>query len=399
MKNNYLCLIGLVFVVTSMAQVGVNTTSPKAMLEVKSTDSANPNPTDGLLIPRVSNLSSVNPTADQDGMLIYLTNNVTVNANTYSKGFLYWDNTNSDWFSVGSSEWKSGTNNNGDALIYATQPNASGTKIVITDDGRIGIGTDNPVERFEFSGDDDNDLQITSANVNPPNVILYNTGGSLSVPSLANSNQEIGALLFKTNNGYGVQEVGGIHYFIDGTPSATSLPTKLVINNTKENQISDSGSFTIRANGNVGVGTLNPTAKLNLPAANGTANSAPLKFTAGTNLTVPESGAMEYDGNNLYFTNNENVREVVMKGVIVDENLDFPSIPNLSSYELDVPFNGITQGSICSCSPVGSIENGLTWSCYISDNNVVKVRLLNASIAGNIDPVSRNWKITVLNPD
>ena len=33
------------------------------------------------------------------------------------------------------------------------------------------------------------------------------------------------------------------------------------------------------------------------------ANSSPLKFTSGTNLTTPEAGAVEYDGVNTYITN------------------------------------------------------------------------------------------------
>ncbi len=394
MKKKYLSAMSILYFSLLQAQVGINTTTPAAILDIQPTNAANPNPNDGLLIPRVTNLAEVNPSSNQNGMLIYLSNDVVKNAKVYSKGFLYWDSEAVDWFPLSSGEWKSGVNQNGEALIYSTQANANGTKIVVTDEGKIGIGTDNPVEKFEFKGSGDNDFQITSADSNPPNLILYNTGGTVDYPTLPNTNQEIGALLFKTNNGYGMQEVGGIHYFMDGTPNASSLPTKLVINTTKNNQITDSGSFTIRGNGNVGIGTLNPSAKLNLPASDGTSNSAPLKLTAGTILSNPEPGAMEYDGTNLYFTNASNAREVVMKGLVIDGNLDFPSIANLSSYELEIPLQGISQNSICNCSPVGAIESGLTWSCYVIDN-AIKIRLLNASILGAIDPISRNWKITV----
>ena len=44
------------------------------------------------------------------------------------------------------------------------------------------------------------------------------------------------------------------------------------------------------------------TATLHIRAGTATAGSAPLKFTAGTNLTTPENGAFEFDGTNLYFT-------------------------------------------------------------------------------------------------
>lgn len=49
-------------------------------------------------------------------------------------------------------------------------------------------------------------------------------------------------------------------------------------------------------------GTSSPTAKLHIAAGTAAATSAPLKLTAGTNLTTPENGAFEFDGTNLYFT-------------------------------------------------------------------------------------------------
>jgi len=41
---------------------------------------------------------------------------------------------------------------------------------------------------------------------------------------------------------------------------------------------------------------------MHLYSGTATANTAPLKFTSGTNLTTPEAGAVEYDGNALYAT-------------------------------------------------------------------------------------------------
>src|ERR1051325_491172 len=55
-------------------------------------------------------------------------------------------------------------------------------------------------------------------------------------------------------------------------------------------------------NGNLGIGITTPTARLHLPAGTATANTAPLKLTAGTNLTTPENGAVEYNGTHFYAT-------------------------------------------------------------------------------------------------
>lgn len=66
----------------------------------------------------------------------------------------------------------------------------------------------------------------------------------------------------------------------------------------------------IAANLNVAISGLatsiltSPTAYLHLAAGVGgaTVSSAPLKFTSGTNLTTAETGAIEYNGTNLFFT-------------------------------------------------------------------------------------------------
>lgn len=54
--------------------------------------------------------------------------------------------------------------------------------------------------------------------------------------------------------------------------------------------------------GNFGIRNTSPTAYLHLGAGTATANTAPLKFTSGTNLTSPVAGAVEYDGTQLYFS-------------------------------------------------------------------------------------------------
>lgn len=59
----------------------------------------------------------------------------------------------------------------------------------------------------------------------------------------------------------------------------------------------------IAAAGQVGFGGItSPTAVVHLAAGSATASTAPLKFNSGTNLTVAEAGATEFDGTQLFFT-------------------------------------------------------------------------------------------------
>ncbi|MGC4042018.1 MAG: tail fiber domain-containing protein [Flavobacterium sp.] len=97
------------FVLQSHSQVGINTTTPNAQLEIKSGDQASPANTDGILIPKVDVFSTVNPTVNQDGMMVYLTTIAGAN----EPGFYYWDNANSIWKGVGGSKGWSLNGNSG----------------------------------------------------------------------------------------------------------------------------------------------------------------------------------------------------------------------------------------------------------------------------------------------
>jgi hypothetical protein len=70
---------------------------------------------------------------------------------------------------------------------------------------------------------------------------------------------------------------------------------------------------TVSASGRIGAGIPSPTARLHLGA--GSATQAPLKFTAGTNLTTPAAGAMEWDGSKLYITSGTNRRQLAYNEV------------------------------------------------------------------------------------
>ncbi|WP_299684799.1 tail fiber domain-containing protein [uncultured Dokdonia sp.] len=118
-----LLLITLLMVSTiTIAQVGINTTSPKATLDITASNSSSPTATDGILIPRISNFPITNPTAEQQSMLVYLNTartgvNISGTPQDYSVGFYYWDHTIPNWVSVVpevSADWK--TTGNNDAI-------------------------------------------------------------------------------------------------------------------------------------------------------------------------------------------------------------------------------------------------------------------------------------------
>ena len=62
----------------------------------------------------------------------------------------------------------------------------------------------------------------------------------------------------------------------------------------------DTSYYFLRGN-KFGIG-VSATARLHIVGGTATANTAPIKFTAGTNLTTPEAGTIEFNGNSLFFT-------------------------------------------------------------------------------------------------
>lgn len=109
--KKYYVLLCLFFSTCLMAQVGINTTTPNAQLDIQSSNQVTPTNTDGLLIPKVDTFPATNPTAVQQGMLVYLTTTVGTN----QPGFYYWNNPTISWIPIGNNNnnnWNL-TGNNG----------------------------------------------------------------------------------------------------------------------------------------------------------------------------------------------------------------------------------------------------------------------------------------------
>lgn len=76
MKNNYLIIQVLLLLCSSVSysQVGINTTTPKATLEIVGKNSGGAvDPKDGIVIPRVNKVSNASGTTNSQ--LVYLTAN------------------------------------------------------------------------------------------------------------------------------------------------------------------------------------------------------------------------------------------------------------------------------------------------------------------------------------
>ena len=124
-----------------MAQVGINTTTPNAQLDIRSSNQTTPSNTDGMLIPKVDTFPATNPTIAQQGMLVYLTTNVGTNLS----GFYYWNNPTLTWIPIKGTD--TGTLDQaydfGGAGNGRTITADAGAVTINGTDGFVSIGTSN----------------------------------------------------------------------------------------------------------------------------------------------------------------------------------------------------------------------------------------------------------------
>lgn len=211
-----------------MAQVGINTTEPKASLDIQSSNQATPANNDGILIPKIDEFPATNPTAAQNGMMVFVTG-----AGTPAKGFYFWDHAATSWvpFSTGAttSEWT-------DHGTYLS-PTDGNTK-----DVAIG-GNDNPLSRLTVRSD--KQAAALFANTTPKNGVmlglntyLENTATATSASTAGVYNDVLehgqGYLLGMWNRirGDGSGKHLGVRNNINGAGTGEQVGVENVINNT-----------------------------------------------------------------------------------------------------------------------------------------------------------------------
>ena len=147
----------------------------------------------------------------------------------------------------------------------------------------------------------DNLTLDSTANATKGNVLINPTGGRVGIGT-TNPSGPI-HLRFMGSSGKTFSNNGGLLVESDGISNLWYIM-----------QVSTLGApdaFSINNTGNIGVGRDNSTARIHIAASSGAANTAPLKLTAGTNLTTPEPGAIEFDGTSLFYTTSGGVRQTI----------------------------------------------------------------------------------------
>jgi hypothetical protein len=95
MKRQILTIFTVFVAMNGIAQVGINTGSPQALLDIRAKNTVNPEKEVGFIVPRIQEFPATNPGANQNGMLVFISKpNV---ADYWMNSFYYWHNADMRW--------------------------------------------------------------------------------------------------------------------------------------------------------------------------------------------------------------------------------------------------------------------------------------------------------------
>lgn len=248
----------------------------------------------------------------------------------------------------------------------------------------------------------------TSGVLTPTNLHWDNTYSRLGIGTaspLSSLNIQDGSLYIgsSTNTSQTQNILFSYGYNFNGTPLGVSKITSTYNNNNASASLEFYTSppssnpierIFIATTGEIGLGMSTPTAVVQIKAGTTSSNTAPLKFTSGTNLTTVEAGAMEFNGTNLFFSPST-TRHTVNHGLTGSATLDFLSTNTQSSIDMTIAVTGAADGDVVSLGvPNTAVNANTSYSAWVSAPNTVTVRFNNYS-SGTVDPASALFKVFV----
>lgn len=402
-RNYKLLFIGFALFLTNVAKsqnVGINATgsTPDATAGLD-IDFSNK----GLLIPRVA-LTATNSagpiTTPTTSLLVYNTATAGSAPNNVTPGYYFW--TGTAWTRL-SNGTQGGWDLQGNSGTNATN-NFVGTTDAVDLVMKTG-GTERL--RVENSSGDIVIGSATTGTIRSTQELVMRQDGDTYGPSilrLRNRNSENGAIfettdpsitlvdfIFKTN-------ISQSNIRMEGRVGSTftgAAPEWQIGEAANPSFVTNhAGTYSYIRRGNFGVGVAQPSAYIHLKAGTATASNAPLKFTSGTNLTTPESGAVEFDGTNYYATSS-GVRYTLAKTLTGSATLDFTAGARLS-HDLTITVTGATTNDFVIVNPAAiTIKANSCYTAWVSASNTVTVRFSNYTNSP-INPDPGTFRVTVL---
>lgn len=146
---------------------------------------------------------------------------------------------------------------------------ATGTtdKMVVTDTGYVGIGTNAPAVPLHLKGTNINDTKIISHYTGTTsggggNILMFHNNDPATNNGLPQANDRLGNLMFGSYIGSLGVAGAGISAYADGVWTNSSAPTYLSFQTAPAGTTGRADRMRITSVGNVGINTVSPTQKL-----------------------------------------------------------------------------------------------------------------------------------------
>lgn len=199
----------------------------------------------------------------------------------------------------------------GNALVVEDSVNPDGTPFVVSSNGTVGIGETSP-QLYVTAG-----MVLKGASANTPTIFNWNTTNDINQSTFifrkdragaaVVSGDRIGFIGWNAYDGDSYYMAAGIEGAVDGSPSTDNMPGRLVFQTTPSGSATRLERMRITNSGNVGIGTISPSASCLLHLTSTTSGFRPPSMTTAQRdlIATPIAGVMIYNNstNKLNFYN------------------------------------------------------------------------------------------------
>jgi hypothetical protein len=160
-----------------------------------------------------------------------------------------------------------------------------------------------------------------------------------------------------------------------------------------------STKMTVLGNGNVGIGTTSPNAKLELSDTARGFLQPRMTTTQRTNISSPAVGLQVFtttDSSNYVYRGSGAGWQQVANEIFATATLDFPSTLTQTSSDLTITLTGAVDGdAVVLGVPNAAVNGNSNYFAWVSAANTVTVRFNNYGLLA-INPASATFKVTII---
>ena len=232
-----------------------------------------------------------------------------------------------------------------------------------------------------------------------PNTLFTPTSGTAKFIEIGGySSSGAGYATFQPSSGNATYTSLSVNDYVSQGGTATGSVSMLDLNMGGTITGSLYGIRVLNTNAQNGFGVAAPTARVHIEAGSANAGTAPLKLSAGTVLSTPEDGAVEYDGTNYYVTQSSTRYTLakILTGQLTT-NFGGSSLSAFGFVTASLTVQGAAVGDVVNVSANSGSVNppSISITAFVISANTVTLQAYNASNS-TVTIASDTYKVRVI---